>query len=67
MIIKEKACGNSKEEEITKKACGNSKEERKIKEDCMEEVGFKVSHEVRVRIDRNGRGKNLKTSWRKDN
>lgn len=50
---------------IKEKACGNSKKERKIKEGCMEEVGFKVSHEVRVRIDRNGRGKNLKT--RKDN
>lgn len=33
---------------------------------CVEEVGFKVSHEVRVRIGRNGRGKNLKTSWRQD-
>lgn len=52
---------------IKEKACGNSKEERKIKEDCMEEEGFKVSHEVRVRIDRNGRGKNLRTIWRKEN
>lgn len=33
---------------------------------CVEEVGFKVSHDVRVRIGRNGRGKNLKTSWRQD-